>query len=292
MTQSVQLTQTILHPKHAASVVTEPVFVWKFYQESSVKSFVDKRSKLKGTFIGEQFVRTGTETQLNPALRRNETRPAAWNGYLLLFVLILVVLIRRLATRKYNQLLFCLSGNTRLNLMLREWNPMKSVLSFVVILVYFTVFSLLIFNAVGFMSAYPDSSSSGLILFFQVFGGLVLLFSLKFFLIRFLSYLFKTHDETLAYLTNHLGFFTSGGLLLLPVVFIMIYNPSVYIVYFGLSIVFILLIIKIVRSFVIGILQPPFSILYLFLYLCALEIMPLMMLTKVFLMLSSGERME
>jgi hypothetical protein len=81
-------------------------------------------------------------------------------------------------------------------------------------------------------------------------------------------------------------------LILLPMLLVMIYNPSIYIVFFSFGIIFILLIFKIIRSFVSGLIQPPFSILYLFLYLCALEIMPLIVLTKIFFMLSNGERVE
>lgn len=292
MTQTVLLTQSVVYQNQTASVVTEPVFTWKFFEDSSSKLYVDKRSKLKGTFVGERFIHTGKEIQLRPLVRVTESGPAEWSGFLFLGILILVVILKRLATRKYNQLLFCLSGNTRLSLMLREWNPMKNFISFIVLFIYLTAFSLLIQNSVGFMSSYSDSSSSEMILFFQIFGGLSLLFLLKLFVIRFLSYLFKTSEETSRYLTNHIGFFAAGGLILLPMLLVMIYNPSIYIIFFSFGIIFILLIIKIIRSFASGLIQPPFSILYLFLYLCALEIMPLIVLTKIFLMLSNGERVE
>lgn len=290
MTQTVLLTQSIVYQNQAASVVTEPVFAWKFFEEASTKLYVDKRSKLKGTFVGERFVHTGKEIQLRPAVRVTKTRPAEWSGFLFLGILILVVILKRLTTRKYNQLLLCLFSNTRLSLMLREWNPMKNFISFLVVFIYVTTFTLLVQNAIGFMSSYPESNSSGMILFFQIFGGLSLVFAFKLFVIRFLSYLFKTPDETSRYLTNHIGFFAIGGLILLPMLLVMIYNPSIYIVFFSFGIIFILLIFKIIRSFVSGLIQPPFSILYLFLYLCALEIMPLIVLTKIFLMFSNGEQ--
>ncbi|NOU48631.1 MAG: DUF4271 domain-containing protein [Bacteroidales bacterium] len=292
MTQTVQLTQTIFYNNRSSSVVTEPGFLWKFYVEPSTKIFVDKRSKLKGKFVGEHFVNSRTAVQIVPLQRKNEAVASGWNGMLLLSILILVLLLKRLTARKYNQLLMCLSGNTRLNLMLREWNPMKSFMSFVVIFVYFTGLSLLLQNAIGIMSSGQGSTSAQMLLFIQIFGALSILFLFKLAIVRFLSFLFKTHEDSAKYLSNHLGFFAVTGLILLPILLVLIYNPSVYIVFFSVGIIIILLIIKIVRIFSSGLLHPPFSVFHLFLYLCALEIMPLVVIVKTILILSSGQQIE
>jgi len=292
MTQGEQLTQTIVYQNLSVSVVTEPVFTWKFYEDFSAKRFVDKRSKLKGKFIGERFVHVGSEVQLRSVVRHQNVGSAAWNGYVFLFILILIVMLKRMVTRKYNQLLMCLTGNTNLSLMLREWNPMKTSLSLVVVFVYIASFSLLIQNALSFMSSYSASNAADFFQFVMIFAGLTVLFTFKYIIIRFFSYLFKTHDETGSYLANHLGYFADVGLVLMPILLVMLYNPSEYIIYFGAIIISILMIIKVVRCFASGFLHAPFSILFLFLYLCALEIMPLLVFAKIIFLLSNGERIE
>lgn len=289
MVQPADLSENVMMHNLQHSTVREPEFVWKFFDEKPSKIFVDKRSKLKGKFIGERFVRSGTELQFRPLTRPVEIGPAAWNGYVFVGLIILVVMLKRLATRRYNQLLVCLWGNTPLNLMLREWNPSKSMQTLLVSVIYFTGFSLFALNAIGITSTYSGNDFSDFLLFLSIFGGLVVLLSVKFIVIRFLSYLFKTSDESLRYMTNHYGFFASTGLAILPILLVLLYNPSEYFVFFGAGIIFILLIVRIVRSFITGLIQPPFSIFYLFLYLCALEIMPLVLLAKTILMFSNGE---
>ncbi|MFZ4463416.1 MAG: DUF4271 domain-containing protein [Bacteroidales bacterium] len=289
MVQPADLSENVTIQNRQVSTVREPEFTWKFFNENPSRIFVDKRSKLKGKFIGERFVRSGTELQFRPVTRPIEVGPAEWNGYVFVGLIIMVVMMKRLAARRYNQLLSCLWGNTPLNLMLREWNPSKSMQTFLVSIIYFTGFSLFALNAIGITSSYSGNGLSDFWMFLSIFGGLVVLLSAKFILIRFLSYLFKTPDESLRYMTNHYGFFASTGLAILPILLVLLYNPSEYFVFFGAGIIFIILIVRIVRSFVTGLIQPPFSIFYLFLYLCALEIIPLVLLAKTILMFSNGE---
>ncbi len=284
---SVTELKTSLHESY--SVNPEPVFVWKFFETKPSRVFFDPRSKLKGTFTGERFLNTEKPVSMEPHSHPVTAGPAFWNSYLLLSVIVLTVVIKRLSTRRYDQLLFSLSGNTALNTMLREWNPSKSGLSLLIFVMYLAVFAQFTLLGSQIFSSYSGNSLSDLWFFLLVFGGLAVLILFKFFMVRFLSFLFKTPDESLRYLTNHFGFFTVSALFMLPANLILLYNPSEIVVFFGGGIMFILLIIRIIRSFVTGFIQPPFSKLYLFLYLCALEIVPLSLIFKTFLMLTNGQ---
>jgi hypothetical protein len=57
----------------------------------------------------------------------------------------------------------------------------------------------------------------------------------------------------------------------------------------SIILVLVLLLFRFYRSFIVGLSNRRFSILYLFLYLCALEIVPFLLLIKLVLLFVSGE---
>ncbi len=292
MVQNNLLTQTIVTNNTSSSVVTEPVFLWKFFEEPNQKLYIDRRSTLKGTFIGERLINTGLAVQIKPVSRMKEPAPALWSGFILLGLILFLVLIKGLASRKYRQLLTAMLNNTNLSLLLREWNPLNSLLSNIIAFIYIVSISFFVQNAVGFLSSDSGNSFNNLILFLEILVGISFLFGLKLIIVRFLAYLFKTKEETARYLTNHIGFYALGGVILWPLLLLIVYNPSNYIIIISAGIIFILLIYKIIRVFLSAMAQPPFSILYLFLYLCTLEILPLILLTKTLLMFSNGTNFQ
>lgn len=72
------------------------------------------------------------------------------------------------------------------------------------------------------------------------------------------------------------------GVLLIPVLYIILFVRVDFVFYLGIIIIFILHIFKWFQSFIIGNSILGFSILHLFMYLCTLEIIPLIILVKLF----------
>ena len=70
------------------------------------------------------------------------------------------------------------------------------------------------------------------------------------------------------------------GVILLPFVFILLCSGSIIPVYFAIVIALLLQLIRIVKTFVIGNSDTMFSALHIILYLCALEIAPVLVLVR------------
>ncbi|QIA09849.1 DUF4271 domain-containing protein [Draconibacterium halophilum] len=116
-----------------------------------------------------------------------------------------------------------------------------------------------------------------------IFGGVLLYFFGKKFIYLTLGMLFETQNETREYLFNYDNFNRSLSLFFLPLVISIQFAPlktPVFIVIAGLVVLFILNLLLLKRGAII-LLKKQFSLFYLFLYLCSLEILPLLLIYKV-----------
>lgn len=109
---------------------------------------------------------------------------------------------------------------------------------------------------------------------------------LKIITTRFFGYVFKTQREAGEYTTSIFLFGNTLGLFMMPVVICLAFakqvNPLVFI-YTGLVIMATFLCARLVRGLIIGINSVRVSRFYLFLYLCTLEILPFVILVKIFM---------
>jgi hypothetical protein len=105
--------------------------------------------------------------------------------------------------------------------------------------------------------------------------------------IRFLGFVFQVQREASEYTTSIFLFGNVLGLFMMPVVILLAFakdvNPLVFI-YSGLVILTSFLCVRLIRGLIIGINSLRVSGFYLFLYLCTLEILPFVILVKLFLL--------
>lgn len=125
-----------------------------------------------------------------------------------------------------------------------------------------------------------------LTLFFSILAIVITIYTVKFSSIKFFGFVFKTTKEADEYALTVLLFINSLGLFLLPIVVCIAFAQNVSIGVFvniGLYTLGLFLLTRIVRGLIIGINSIRVSKLYLFLYLCSLEILPLVIMVKFFL---------
>lgn len=117
--------------------------------------------------------------------------------------------------------------------------------------------------------------------------GLILMYLAKYLMIRFSGFIFKVGKEAQDYASAMFAFINILGLFMLPVVicleFVKQVNPLVFI-YAGCFFIAGFLCMRLIRGLVIGISSNRVSKFYLFLYLCTLEIVPLVILVKLFML--------
>lgn len=165
--------------------------------------------------------------------------------------------------------------------MFRERN--YSILSgaFRLDVLYYTIFSVFILQILGFFSI--GNQRPGIFYYGKILGLVILYFVLKKFLYKLLGIIFKGIPETSEFIFNIDNFNRVTGIILIPVVALLAFYPYQYmfvIVIAGIATVFGLYFILLVRGISI-LLRKQFSILYLFLYLCTLEFLPLLLIFKV-----------
>ncbi len=111
-------------------------------------------------------------------------------------------------------------------------------------------------------------------------------YGLKILVVRFFGFVFQNQKEAGDYSMMIFLFCNILGLFLLPIVvsiaFVKNVSPSIFI-YSGLCVFVLLLLIRVLRGVMIGVSSNRVSKFYLFLYLCTLEILPFVIMAKLFM---------
>ncbi|PLW96829.1 MAG: hypothetical protein C0593_10250 [Marinilabiliales bacterium] len=122
---------------------------------------------------------------------------------------------------------------------------------------------------------------SGISLFVKIFIGYTLFFLTKSGIYFISGRIFETREASFLVILDDFIISCVNGLILLPILFITTYSPTPAIFIAGLSILGLTFIYRMIRAVAIGLSVSQFSLFYLFLYLCSLEIVPVMVIGKI-----------
>lgn len=110
---------------------------------------------------------------------------------------------------------------------------------------------------------------------------------IKVIIIKLFGYIFQANKEASEYILMIYLFGNTLALIILPIVIAIVFvrqiSPSIFI-YTGIFTMVIFILARIIRGLIIGYSSIRFSLFYLFLYLCALEILPFVIMVKLFLL--------
>jgi hypothetical protein len=204
-----------------------------------------------------------------------------WIIVLLLIALVLFATVSRGWSKYLGNLFQSVVNYSTSNRMFREQNYSFQHASFRLDVYFYLVFSVFLYQLIHFFGI--DYSFQNYQLYLLIFAGIWIFFTIKKFLYRFTGVIFENKGETSEFLFNLDNSIRVTGLIIFPVVAIISFSPfnSLAIpVYFGILIVSVVYFLLLFRGFVI-LLKKQFSILYLFLYFCTLEILPLVLVYKI-----------
>lgn len=166
------------------------------------------------------------------------------------------------------------------NQLIREGNLFNERIALVLFLIYLAVISLFVYLAIPVFE--PDLSYIPEYLLYPVIFGFFLgLWFLKVFIVKSLSLLFNTAEHSGDMLSNMYLFNLFAGIALLPIVACMAFAHLETFFYTGLIIIALVYFFRIIREVIIGFTVIKFSVLHLILYLCTLEILPMIVLAKI-----------
>ncbi|MEI7500541.1 MAG: DUF4271 domain-containing protein [Bacteroidota bacterium] len=205
-----------------------------------------------------------------------------WIFAILIICIILITWSRMFYNKRMQQIFRAPFSKRFINQLSRDGNLFRERVSVALGIVFILVISLFLyeFNQQIMEFTFPRFMEVGL--FWSILLIFIIFQAVKVALIRLLGTIFKTRETTNSYLLNMLVFALFSGPVLLVGLILHLYLKSVLILYLCLIILTLILIFKFVRGLLIGISLTKFSYLFLFVYLCSLEILPLLVIIKLF----------
>jgi hypothetical protein len=181
-----------------------------------------------------------------------------WILALILVCFILQAWVQFVYRKRFRQLILAPFSKRFLNQLVRDGNLFNERLSLALGIIYFIGIALLIYEVnYLLLEGHTPSPLTEFSFYLMIMLSLFLYWVVKVFGIRLLGMVFKTENTTAMYLLN-----------------VLVIN------YITLIILILSLLFLFVRGFLIGLSLTKFSYIFLFVYLCTLEILPLIILIK------------
>ncbi|MFW5687369.1 MAG: DUF4271 domain-containing protein [Bacteroidota bacterium] len=199
----------------------------------------------------------------------------------ILFCMLILSLAKFLFPVRFRETLMAVWDSRFYNQIEREGGLMNNWVSFFLFLNFLFCVSLLFYLTVPHSYFAPATSGIHPLLFLAYgLGGALAFYLVKYILMVFAGWIFNTLKPTGSYMRVILLTNQFMGIALLPVVIIAFYNPYVWILYIAWGVVILLALYKVVRVSLIGWKIPDISAYHLILYLCTIEIAPVLFLVK------------
>jgi len=185
----------------------------------------------------------------------------------------------------YLKLVLYSTINYQSSILLWKENKNNKPRSFYILLVIFFI-SIGVFSLILFQKFYPEFFLKHFWLIIPTtlfFVALLISFNK---IANYISGKIFLQDEISSEYNNNINSFNqSFGIFLFPLTILMTYTKSVDLfIYIGISFFAIIYLLKIIRLFKINI-SKQLNILYMFLYLCTLEIIPMLYIAKLFVLI-------
>ncbi len=268
-----------------------------FDANDSISSFSDGTLKIDSTnqllqqqdsiSAAKTFITYPSGIKLQPKERKQGPLVEPFVLILIGLSLVILVVAKYFLPRRFFQLLGSYSANRHVNQLLREWNPSKSMPGPAFLLLYVILFALSLYFS---LHAYLGVSTSHQAGIFVNIATLVLLFTLlRLLASKIIALVFKAKDLNLPLRTIEFSHYLVSSLTMIPALIIITFYPGGSGLKIGLFLIAIVFIFSFIRIFYYSLKAAPFSVFYLFLYLCALEIVPFLLLIKTASLMLEGE---
>jgi hypothetical protein len=204
-----------------------------------------------------------------------------WSIILLVLLLIILASIRTSSEKYIIQLFQSLFNRSTANRLFRDKISNLMHVSFRLDTFFILVIGLLIFQTIDYIV--QPSSETRLIIFGISVAVFLVYVALKFTLYRISGFIFDINSETQEYIFYAKSGNRILGLILFPIVVFLFFIKGVYAEYLLISGGFIFIIVNIINTLrcMKVIAQKVFSIYYMILYLCTLEILPLLIVWRI-----------
>ncbi len=206
-----------------------------------------------------------------------------WMVIVLLICFSLIAWLLIFSRKRVKQIINATYSNRTINQLIRDGDLFKERIALAFTTIYLLSFSLFVFQIGHYYLNFKELELYSFIFFLKILAVIIGLYLLKQRATKFIGIIFKNSNASYVYLLNGFIFNILTGILMLPLLLIMIYSKSPissFTTNLSIGIVIILSIVRYLRYIIIGVSFSKFSHFYLFLYLCTLEIMPILIIFK------------
>jgi hypothetical protein len=200
----------------------------------------------------------------------------------ILLIMVLLVTWMTVRHRKRMEQVFRAAFSYRfVNQLMRDGDLSRELINTVLSIVFIFLTAILLFLTALHSGYIPTYESKYFLLFVKVLSATGLYFFGRIYLHRVVGVVFKTQVPALEYNVNSFIINHIATIIVLPLIISVVFTSNTVLLYTSVFIYSSLLLYSIIRGSFIGTSIKKFSVFYLFLYLCTLEILPLLVIVKI-----------
>jgi len=209
------------------------------------------------------------------------TKPSNdWISIHLIILFVLLAWARFFYRKRLSQVFSSAAANHYFYQLMREGNLFRERISIPLFIIYLVSISLFIYMLIIYFVPPSFTELQNIKLFSAIILIVLLSWIIKSGIINLTGIIFKDYYSSSEILLTNFIFNLVLGLIFLPIVIIALYYHSDNILYAGLVLWLLLTLYRIGREIFSGISSSNYSLYYRILYLCTLEILPLLVVTK------------
>lgn len=226
----------------------------------------------------ESFITESTPNNFNIEIK--DKNGDDWVSIFLLLGFVLLAISKFIFRKRFSDLFKAFWARNYSNQLMREGNIFKEQFGLAMFLLY--LISIPLFYSISFIHFLANHEGQlSLTLVIHAATLSLILWTYRIIFIKTTSFIFKTQKSSSEILTQLFIFNLISAVAVLPFITLFYYSEFPIFLFIGIIIWSIIQIYRFIRLFVIGFSYSIFSSLHLFLYLCTLEIIPIVILIKI-----------
>jgi Domain of unknown function (DUF4271) len=206
-----------------------------------------------------------------------------WFTIVLLLMIAGITAIKILYRKIFSQMVAAFYSLAVTNQIVRDENMLVQRATVLLNIIFYGVGALFLYQLSILFNWNHPFLNEGIFRFFLFAILIACFYSTKLIVLKLLSFIFEIDKPVFTYIFSVFLINNSVGLLLTPLVALFVYvafAKSIVVIYICLAIVALAFIFRMWRALTISLLLPRFSLYYLFLYFCTLEIAPVLIILK------------
>lgn len=219
------------------------------------------------------------EGDMNLKIREEYNHPY-WVSGIIIICFILFAWGRLFFRRRLDMIFRAVFAKNYANQLIREGNLFNERIGLVLFLVYLQIIALYVYLSLPLFPEIRPPFDGG-VLYLAIVGFFIAFWIFKLVLSKAISLLFNTGEQAGELLANMYLFNLFAGIVLLPLVACMAFANREIFFYISLLLIILIYAYRILREAQVGFKIIKFSPFHLFLYLCTLEILPIIVLAKI-----------